>query len=46
VTAGYDLNGSNREKIADHVGEWIEDDVYIFPLRKGVSGFLIYCHAI
>ena len=46
VPAGYDLNGSDRKKIAGHVEEWLEDDQYIFPLRDGVSNFFIWLHAV
>lgn len=46
VSAGYDLNGSDRKRIADRVEEWIKDDQYIFPLRDGVSILLIWPYLI
>ncbi|KAF8491797.1 hypothetical protein F5888DRAFT_1637348 [Russula emetica] len=37
VPAGYNLNGSDRKKIANRVEEWLKDDKYIFPLRDGAK---------
>jgi len=46
MTAGYDLNSFNHEKIVNNIKEWLKDDQYIFPLHNGVSDFLIYLYAI
>ena len=37
---GYDLNGSDRSKIATYIEECLGDDQFIFPFCNGVSDFL------